>query len=465
MRLHVCILAAVAALAVVPTDSAALPDGALIARGKYLATAADCGSCHSMPGRLPFTGGNAFRTPFGTIYSSNITADRKTGIGAWSDAEFLRALRQGIGKSGEQLYPAFPYAEFTGLSDRDGLAIKAYLLSLPAAEAWIPQNAMRFPFGNRATIRAWKLVNFRDSRFVADPSVSAAVNRGRFLAGTLAHCNECHTPRNMTMGLDNGHALAGGTVDGWQAYNITPDRVSGIGRWTSADIVSYLSSGDLKGHAEAAGPMAEVIENSLRFLSRDDLEAIALYLKSVPAARGPEGVSDRTSFGRPDPDRLTFSAAVPDPDHPVGRSLYAFACASCHGLDGRGLPGRDGRDYPPLIGNSITGAPNADNLVQTILHGAYRRDRGGIEYMPPFDNNSRLSNALSDDDVAALANYLVRQFGDPAAATMTADHVARLRRGDAASTLADVTELALGGLALAIGAGALIFWRRRERSS
>jgi mono/diheme cytochrome c family protein len=336
-------------------------------------------------------------------------------------------LHEGVGREGEQLYPAFPYAQYTRLSDADVLAIKAYLFSLPAVKRANAPNAMTFPFGFRPLVKAWNLLNFKPGRFTADPARGERYNRGQYLAEALGHCNECHTPRNLLQGLQGSRPLAGGTVNGWQAYNITPDAVSGIGQWSADDIVKYLSTGRLEGHAVAAGPMAEVVGFSTRFLSSEDLQALATYLKAQPAIRDSADTGSRNVFGRADADRLSFSAPA-DPDHPGGRGLYVAACASCHALAGTGSPAVPNQPgYPGLMGSSALGARSADNLVLTVLLGVRRPAADGPVFMPPFGADSTLSNELSDEQIATLANYLMPQFGNPQAARVTAAHVAALR--------------------------------------
>src|SRR6202041_347594 len=210
------------------SDRRATPE--LIARGEYLTRAADCAACHSPPGRAPFTGGLAFRLPFGVIYSTNITADRETGIGAWSDDDVVRALHLGVAKGGAHLYPAFPYTSYTKLTRDDAVAIKAYLFSLPPVHAPARPNSLIFPFNQRWAMAFWNLAFLDVHRFRADPKLSEEQNRGAYLATALGHCGECHTPRNLGFAMEDSAQLAGTLVNGWRAYNITPDTTSGVGR-------------------------------------------------------------------------------------------------------------------------------------------------------------------------------------------------------------------------------------------
>jgi mono/diheme cytochrome c family protein len=204
-----------------PTAPDQKPTQALISRGEYLTRAADCAACHTAPGGAPFSGGVAFKLPFGVIYSTNITADRDTGIGAWSDDDVVRALHRGIAKGGTHLYPAFPYTSYTRMTRDDAVAIKAYLFSLPPVHAPARPNALSFPFDQRWAMAFWNIAFLDAHRFRADPRLSAQQNRGAYLATALGHCGECHTPRNLGFAMNEHAQLAGATVDGWRAYNLT----------------------------------------------------------------------------------------------------------------------------------------------------------------------------------------------------------------------------------------------------
>jgi mono/diheme cytochrome c family protein len=232
------------------------PTPELIARGEYLVKAADCAGCHNAPGGKPFAGGLAFKLPFGTIYSTNITADRETGIRSWSDDDLVRALHQGIAKDGSYLYPAFPYTSYTGLSRDDIVAMKAYLFSLPAVRAPARRNELAFPFNQRWTMAFWNLVFLDEHRFRPDPHANDSENRGQYLATALGHCGECHTPRNIGFAMALSKQSSGAMLEGWHAYNITADKSYGIGNWSDQQIGDYLSSGHAMGRGSAAGPMA-----------------------------------------------------------------------------------------------------------------------------------------------------------------------------------------------------------------
>ncbi|WP_250473474.1 c-type cytochrome [Caballeronia sp. GAFFF1] len=281
-----------------------------VARGEYLVRAGGCMACHTADPARPFAGGRAMPTRFGTFYTPNITSDRATGIGAWTDAQFVRAMREGIGRNGEHLYPAFPYTAYTRLSDADVLAMRAYLATVPPVRYTPPPHALRFPFGWRWLMAAWNAFNFTPGRFVPDPAKRAEWNRGAYLVEALAHCGQCHTPRNALGGLKESERLGGASVAGWRAGNLTPDRVAGIGAWRDDELLRYLASGAAPGRAYAIGPMAEVVANSTQFLTDDDLRAMIAYLRSMPVVAGQSGMRSRWSFGAAGQADITTLDAV-----------------------------------------------------------------------------------------------------------------------------------------------------------
>ena len=346
---------------------AAQPVGlALVERGEYLTRAADCTACHTAPGGQPFAGGLAFHLPFGTIYASNITPDRETGIGAWSDAEFVRALRQGVDRHGRNLYPAFPYAAYALLSTDDALAIRAYLATLQPVRSALPGDVLRFPFNQRYLVRAWNLLFLTSRRFEADPARSPAWNRGAYLVEALGHCGECHTPRTRMLALDNARKFAGAEQVGWQAYNLTSDPVHGIGGWSDSALATYLSSGQAEGHGPASGPMAEAVENSLRFLTADDIGAMVTYLRSI--APQPDG-----------PPAVQAENPAPAADA-LGAHLFAQACQGCHLPDGSGRQSL----WASLRGSHTAADPAAINLVQVLMQGSEISTGEGTMFMHGF---------------------------------------------------------------------------------
>jgi mono/diheme cytochrome c family protein len=269
----------------------AAADQAQIDRGAYIFTAADCAGCHTdVKAKGPLlAGGRALKTPFGTFYSPNITPDPEHGIGRWSDADFIEALREGAAPDGSHLYPVFPYTSFTRMTDQDMLDLKAYIFSLPPVAQPNRDHEIDFPFGWRFTLGAWKLLNFTAGAFAPDPAKGPEWNRGAYLVEALGHCGECHTPRGWLGGLDGSRAFAGTTAgpDGGKVPNITPDKETGIGSWSRADILRVLKTGMLPDFDAVGSAMGEVVETTSR-LSDADRQAIAVYLESLPPLANPE---------------------------------------------------------------------------------------------------------------------------------------------------------------------------------
>jgi mono/diheme cytochrome c family protein len=347
------------------------PTAGLVAEGQYLVRAADCAACHTQPGGKPFAGGVAFKLPFGTLYSTNITADRETGIGQWSDDDFVRALHRGVAKDGRNLYPAFPYTSYTAMTRHDAVAIKAYLFSLPTVHAPDTPNRLPFPFNQRWTLTFWKWMFLDEHRFRPDPTRSELQNRGTYLSTALGHCGECHTPRNILMGMSTRKALAGAEISGWHAYNLTGDRASGLGEWTDGP---------------AAGPMAEVVENSTRYLTPEDVQAMASYLRGLPAQ----------SSG------YEIQAAAPLTSMDTrGRLLFVQACTGCHLLDGEGRQSA----WAALRGDHSTRESSGKNVVQVLIQGSQIETSQGTMFMHSF------IGGYSDDELAALGNFVIGQFG------------------------------------------------------
>ena len=259
-------------------------EGDSVGRGEYLVRAGGCISCHTAPGGQQLAGSRALATPFGTFYTPNITPDPETGIGRWTDAQFLRALREGVRPDGANYFPVFPYSSFTGITDSDALAIKAYLFSLPAVRRQNRPHDVPFPFSWRFLQTGWKLLFFTPGPFHPEPERSAAYNRGAYLVTALAHCGECHTPRNFLGATRSGQGLSGTSdgPDGQLVPNITPDPGTGIGKWEKEDVVELLRTGTTPEQSKVKGAMRETIEDGLKYLSDGDLEAIADYLLAQP---------------------------------------------------------------------------------------------------------------------------------------------------------------------------------------
>jgi mono/diheme cytochrome c family protein len=444
-----------------PADGA---EAALLARGQYLATAGDCVACHTGPAARPFAGGLLLPTPVGNIVSTNITPSRTHGIGNYTLAQFTDALRKGIRADGKRLYPAMPYTAYALVTDADAAALYAYFMhGVTPVDSAPPPTALPFPFNLRLAMAGWNLLYLDSKPFQPDPARSAPWNRGAYLGRGLAHCGACHTPRNPLMAEDASRELAGGFAGPWYAPNITPDAVGGIGGWTEADIVRYLRTGDATSKAQAAGPMAEAIDHSLRHLSDADLAAIATWIKSVPPLRNPGDTRPASSWGAR-ADDLASIRGMPLPadlNRMTGPQLYDAHCATCHQAHAEGS--FDAR-LPALFHNAALGRPNANNLVMVILAGIERQpdteDPRGTSSpalrMPAF------ADALSDQQVATLASYLTKRYGNPDA-TVTAEQVKLLRDGGVSTDLIDGARLGISAAGLAIF-GALVFrtWRARR---
>ncbi|HEY4126321.1 MAG TPA: cytochrome c [Rhizomicrobium sp.] len=389
-----------------------LAQASLVTRGEYLTRAADCEACHTATGGKPFAGGLPFKLPFGTLYSPNITPDPQTGIGQWSDAEFLKAIHQGVGRGGKPLYPALPYAAYTFLTDADGLAIKAYLFSLKPVHSVPPENTLSFPYNQRWLMTIWSALFNPDHRFQPNSAQTAEWNRGAYLVEGLAHCGECHTPRNLMQALNNRRKFAGAVASGWRAYNITPDRTSGVGAWSDEELAQFLSTGHAQGRGIASGPMGEAIDLSLRHLTPGDIKAIVTYLRTVPETATPDLPAPRATPAPEAPKQGVVANA-----DPLGKHIFEGACASCHDWNGAGSL----TPYATLTGNRTINDPKATNVAQMVIAGMERQTPHGPVFMPAF------GKAYSDAEIAAVANYVTARFGAQAS-TLTAREVAELRR-------------------------------------
>ena len=387
----------------------ALAQASIVERGEYLAKAADCMVCHTAQGGKQYAGGLGFKLPFGTLYSTNITPDKETGIGNYSDKDFLNAVQRGVRHDGARLYPAMPYTSYTYISDADALAIKAYLFSLPPVRATPPANTLSFPFNQRWAMAFWSEIFNPDTRYEPDTSKSADWNRGAYLVEALAHCGECHTPRNLAFALNNRKKFAGAITAGWRAFNISSDKATGVGGWRDDDLIAYLSNGHAAGHGTASGPMGEAVDHSFSQLAPEDIRAIVTYLRSVPATASSD---------------LPATLAPPaSPSHKDGsqeargKMVFQGACVTCHGWTGESA-------ISPMA--TLTGAwavndPGATNVAQIVISGTKRHTPDGALSMPAF------GNAYSDEEIAAVANYVTARFGSKGA-KLTARDVAELRK-------------------------------------
>jgi mono/diheme cytochrome c family protein len=374
-----------------------------VARGRYLAAVGDCEDCHTNPGAAPYSGARPIKTSFGVIYSSNITPDRQTGIGAWSSDQFYRAVHFGVRNDGARLYPAFPYTSFTHVSRADADDLRAYLGSLTPVRQVQPPNRFPFPLNLRGVMAVWDWLFFKPAPpFQPDPAQSAAWNRGAYLVQGLGHCSACHTPRNF-LGAERGRrAFEGGKLDDWAAPNLTGEPASGLGSWSRDQLVAYLRTGrnDL---ATASGSMTDVIYFSTSRMSEADLAAVATYLKSIRA--GGAAAASRA----PDPAAMRAGAAI-----------FVDACAACHRSEGRGAPGF----FPPLPHDASVQGKDPTTIIRIILDGTRSAPTPGRPTplaMPSFGWK------LDDEEVASVATYIRNSWGN-AAPPVTGSQVRRLRR-------------------------------------
>lgn len=373
---------------------------ATIERGRQLAAAGNCAGCHTAPGGMPNAGGLAMQTPFGRVFTTNLTPDTKTGLGLWSYAAFERAMREGISRDGRHLYPAFPFTSFAKISDEDLTAIYAYLMAQPAVSAPTPPAEMAFPFSVRPLMAAWNGLFHDAQAFVLEPDQSAEWNRGAYLVNGLGHCSACHTPRNALGAELGGKAfLAGAMVDGWEAPALTSLSRAPV-PWTQNELYRYLRLGHTEAHGVAAGPMGDVVKE-LRHLPDADVQAMARYLASFNAA-----VSDKDIAAQA--RQVVLSAQQAEPGlRNQGQRLFKGACASCHhDGDGPRLLGVN----TPLALNSNLHSARSDNLLRNILDGIRTPASTDIGFMPAF------RHSLSDEQIAALAGYMRSRYapGQPA---------------------------------------------------
>lgn len=395
--------------------AAAAPSDSLIARGAYLARAGNCMACHTARGGERYAGGRAINTPFGSVFTSNLTPDDKTGIGTWSSAYFWRALHNGRSKSGRLLYPAFPYINYTQLTREDSDALFAYLGSLPAVAQPNRPHALRFPYQSQAALAVWRALYFRPGVYQPDTSRSAEWNRGAYLAKGLGHCSACHTTRNALGASSQELDLAGGLIpmQNWYAPSLISPHEAGVGEWDRAHIVSLLKNG-VSPRASVTGPMAQVVLSSTQYLSNEDLDAMAQFLKELPNARQESDLPATPA---------TPVKAVPSNTATRGAKLYEQHCEQCHGNAGQGVANA----YPALAGNrAVTMKPTA-NLVQMVLNGGYAPATEGNPRpfgMPPF------VLVLGDSDVAAVLTHIRTSWGNQASA-VTPLEVSRIHASQA----------------------------------
>jgi mono/diheme cytochrome c family protein len=365
-----------------------------IAEGEYLARAGDCIACHTVPDGVLFAGGLPMLTPFGTLYSSNITPDPETGIGKWSADDFYRAMHQGRFPDGGLIYPAMPFPSYTKVTRKDSDTIFAYLRSVPPVHQPNRPNDLRFPFNNRSLILGWRTLFFQEGEYQPDAAKSAEWNRGAYLVEGLGHCAMCHSPINALGGTSGSKEFQGGLIpmQNWYAPSLTSNKEAGLGEWSIEEITELLRTG-VSHRGAVYGPMAEVTFDSLQYLNDADVHAMAIYLKSL-------------SEGSPPAIEVS---TIPAPESSLllnfGQTTYQAHCAVCHALDGRGMP----PEYPPLAGNPSIQMQSAVNPIRMVLNGGFPPGTAGnpMPYgMPPF------AQLLSDDEVAAVVTYIRAAWGN-----------------------------------------------------
>jgi mono/diheme cytochrome c family protein len=401
---------------ITPVDATTL-DGDLVERGELLAAVGDCEVCHTRPGGEPYAGGLPLPTPFGIIYSTNITPDPETGIGAWSGEAFLRAMHQGIDRQGNHLYPAFPYDHFALVTEDDVAALYAYLMSQQAAQYTPPANEMPFPFSFRPVLEGWKILFHRPQVYTADASKDEEWNRGAYLVGGLAHCGACHTPRNAFGASDTSKFFGGATAEGWYVPAIGAASHSPIG-WTQDAYLNYLFDGWDEHHGIAAGPMAPVID-SMAAADEDDIFAMATYLASLAEeptdAAVDEAVIKIAALDWAEAERPGGANAPTDPALLHGEEVFFNQCVKCH-------KARMAKAQPASLGlTAAVNAPVPDNLLHVVVHGVQPARASSQRGMPAQ------GPAINDADMVALANFVRWRFTDLPAWTGVEEALARSR--------------------------------------
>ncbi len=379
-----------------------------IARGEQLATVGDCIVCHTAPEGMPFAGARSLPTPFGTLYSNNITPDEATGIGNWSEDAFKRAMKRGVARDGMHLYPALPYEHFTHVSDDDLQAIYAFLMTRQAVLQKAPDNRLLPGLGFRPLLAGWKLLFLHEASFQTDTTQTDEWNRGKYLVDGLGHCGGCHTPRNLAGGEERGREFAGGVAEGWNAPPLDSSNPAAA-TWTVSSLFKYLKTGSDAHHGTAAGPMGPVAEGLSR-LNDADVQAISVYIASKmhPGSGAAPAVISLDN---------SVQAAK---DHPLGAQLFEGACAGCHG---NGAP-MSRRGIAPLSAVSALKADDPRNAVQALMHGMSPPSGHG-PYMPPFADN------LTDEKLSELLLYVRKRFTDAPAWTDLDAVVAAIRTENA----------------------------------
>jgi mono/diheme cytochrome c family protein len=421
-----------------PATEAVGSPSSQLEQGRRLAVAGDCMACHTVPDSdKPFAGGYAINSPFGAIFSTNITPSKTAGVGLYSEQEFADAVRKGVRRDGSHLYPAMPYTSYVHMTDTDVSALYAYFMhGVAPVDVRAPETALAFPFNLRFSMIGWNLLFLDNPESPRAKGATPEIQRGEYLTNTLEHCGACHTPRNPLMAEIASKALSGGMVGPWFAPNITSDSISGIGGWSDADLIGYLRTGHANGKGQAGGGMAEAVQNSLQFLPENDLAAIVAYLKSTTPVRNPGETRPRYDYGKRMDSEAELRGKGTSTDHDSlhsGAALYSGYCSSCHQPGGGGSRNQA---YPSLFNNSATGGENPANLIAAILYGVDRQEGQHHVLMPRFDNLSYVGS-LDDQQIADIATYVLQSFGN-SSQTVTAQAVAVARQGGEQPMLAVV---------------------------
>jgi mono/diheme cytochrome c family protein len=394
---------AVASLAASIGSAQAQSNSDIVHRGEYRARAGDCIACHTSPEGKLFAGSRAMPTPFGTLYSTNITPDPQTGIGKWTADQFYQMMHTGRSPDQGLLYPAMPFASYTKVTREDSDAIYAYLKTVPPVRQQNRPNDLRFPYNNRALILGWRTLFFTEGEYKYNSEQSAEWNRGAYLVQGLGHCGMCHTPINALGGSSESQAFQGGLIpmQNWYAPSLTNNKEAGLGDWSIDEIVDLLRTG-ISARGAVYGPMAEVVYNSLQYLTVEDTRAMAVYLKSI----GQNAPPPKATSNVPGTEGSLLLS--------LGKTVYDQHCASCHGKNGEGMPPH----YPPLAQNQSIQMESAVNAIRMVLNGGYPPGTGDNPRpygMPPFAQN------LSDNEVAAVVTYIRVSWGNRGAPVSAAE--------------------------------------------
>ena len=400
MKLFLAVLAACVSL-----STATRADEAAVARGRYLAILGDCSGCHTLPNGPPFAGGLSFNTPFGTLYSTNITQDRDTGIGNWSETDFSRALHDGVAPGDTHLYPALPYVYFSRITPQDTSDLFAYIKTLTPVHRPATPDKLMFPFNLRFGMMVWNWLYLDKTPPVLPATADAAWKRGEYLVGALGHCAACHTPKDILFGDENFKPLGGGLVDHWFANNLTGSKTDGLGTWSQTDVEKFLATG-INSHATAAGSMTEKVSSSTSHMTDQDRAAIAAYLKSLPP---------QTPLAFEIPRREQMAR---------GQAVFAAQCETCHAVPGGKSHPDQGAlaGYPTLAGDNLVMGQDPSTVLRIILEGATPPPAPHLKPkpMPSFAK-------LNDGEIADAASYIRNAWGNSAPPVSATDvHVLRL---------------------------------------